>query len=185
MERSPVVAPPRRAGAAAAPPHASIFLRGRPSRMDQERNRSAPPAAGETDPRPRSQIGMTIPRHVTMGVPWIKVCVGLRQRREVRQMARELDLGPDAVVGKLIAVWGWFDGETADGKLPGVSLEDVDAVAECPKFGAAMVHCGWLTETCGQTCGLAVDNFERHMGRGGKRRALEALRKATKRNGSD
>src|SRR5262245_15219890 len=199
-DESAMATPPRHPSAAAPPAYADLFQRNRAARLDHRTDGIKPSApaqaeagaagavdhARQTRTRPATQSDhMSIPRHVTMGRAWIKINADLRQRREVLQIARELGLEPDMVVGKLVAVWCWIDGETADGKLPGMTLADVDAVAEHAGFAAAMLHCKWLSETCGQTCGLFVNNFDRHMGRGGKRRAMEALRRAASRNGSN
>jgi hypothetical protein len=53
-----------------------------------------------------------------MAGDWIKFDTSTPDKPEVFEMAAELGIDPDAVVGKLLRVWKWFDQQTTDGNAP-------------------------------------------------------------------
>lgn len=115
-----------------------------------------------------------------MAGDWIKMRTDLHDDAEVRQIARELDLGGDlfAVVGRLHRIWGWADRQTADGIVKGIVPSDIDALVGTPGFASAMNKVGWLVCT---TKGIRFPHFTRHSGQSAKRRADDQLRKARSR----
>lgn len=110
-------------------------------------------------------------------MPWIKCSAELFDKREVLVIARALGVRRHEVVGACLHFWAWADAETLDGFVPGVTLADVDRVAELAGLGQQLVHCDWLKENpVGKPVGLLLINFERHMGRSAKARSLAARR---------
>ena len=57
-----------------------------------------------------------------MAGDWIKFELTTMDKPEVCQIADVAGIDPDAVVGKLMRVWGWFDQQTEDGNAPSLSL---------------------------------------------------------------
>lgn len=104
---------------------------------------------------------------------WLKMGVDLPEKPEVWQIALRCALDPDAVVGKLLKVWRWFDSHTENGNAVGVTVSIIDHVATATGFGDAMVACGWLEVT---DDGLSLPKFDRHNGETAKKRALTAKR---------
>jgi hypothetical protein len=113
-----------------------------------------------------------------MAGDWLKIEVALPDKPEVWQIAGILGIDPDAVVGKLLKVWRWFDSHTEDGNANGVTYLLVDAKAGVTGFAEAMSLCGWL-EQKGSV--LSLPNFDRHNGKTAKNRALTAVRVANSR----
>lgn len=113
-----------------------------------------------------------------MAGDWIKVETCLPDKPEVWQIAGMLGLDPDAVLGKLLRVWGWFDAHTKDGNAHGVTFSLVDRVACVTGFAEAMMLAGWL-EQDGSV--MSLPNFSRHNGKTAKNRALTNDRVASSR----
>lgn len=106
---------------------------------------------------------------------WIKLDVSLPEKPEVWQIAGILGIEPDAVVGKLIKVWRWFDAHTEDGNAASVTYALVDSISGVTGFAEAMALCGWLVQS---GSALSLPNFDRHNGKTAKNRALTAKRVA-------
>ena len=53
---------------------------------------------------------------------------------------------PDAVVGRAVSVWEWFDKHTVDGNAHGVTFSIVDRLVGVTGFGEAMPFAGWLEQ---------------------------------------
>ena len=106
---------------------------------------------------------------------WIKFDIGTSEKPEVWQIAGQLSLDPDSVVGKLLRVWAWFDEHTTDGNAPSVTKALLDSKLRVIGFCDAMVGCGWMLESNGQ---ISLPNFDRHNGHTAKNRALSAKRAA-------
>lgn len=117
-----------------------------------------------------------------MAGDWIKVQSALPDKPEVWQVSHITGIEPDAVVGKLVRVWIWFDAHTTDGNAVGVTFALLDSVAGATGFGEAMANSGWLTVN---DDGLSLPNFDRHNGETAKSRALGAKRAAKRRARSD
>jgi len=90
-------------------------------------------------------------------------------------MAGALGIDADAVVGKLIRVWGWFDKHTEDGNAVGVTFSLLDRISGVTGFAEQMELCGWLTQS-GHV--LSIPKFDHHNGKTAKNRALTAKRVA-------
>lgn len=114
-----------------------------------------------------------------MAGDWMKITCDLSDKPEVHQMAGVLNIDPDAVVGKLIRVWSWFDKNTADGHAVGVTKALLDRLTFCDGFATAMLQVGWLGSD-EQT--LAIPNFDRHNGETAKSRALAQKRQQKSRS---
>jgi hypothetical protein len=118
-----------------------------------------------------------------MSIGWIKVMTDLPEKPEVWEMAGILQIESDAIVGKLIKVWRWFDAHTVDGNARGVTCALVDSITGVTGFGEAMSLVGWLTQ---DGSFLKLPHFDRHNGKTAKNRALTAIRVAShKAKGND
>jgi hypothetical protein len=112
---------------------------------------------------------------------WIKFETCTSDKPEVWQIAQSLDIDPDAVVGKLLRVWAWFDEQTEDGNAPSVTKALLDRNVGVTGFVTSMLQVGWMVEEDGQ---LSIPNFGRHNGDTAKKRALTAKRVSESRGNS-
>lgn len=117
-----------------------------------------------------------------MAGDWLKVEVSLPDKPEVWQIAGILGIDPDAVVGKLIRVWRWFDAHTESGNAVGVTYALLDRHAGVTGFAEAMAMAGWLVE---RGSDVSIPHFEWHNGKTAKNRALTAKRAASHREKSN
>lgn len=117
-----------------------------------------------------------------MAGDWIKMQINLGDKPEVIAIAARLNLDVDAVVGKLLRVWGWFDQHTIDGNAVGVTYSFLDRVTNVTGFAEQLALVGWLEEN-GAT--LSVPKFDRHNGKTAKNRALTNERVAKTRTKSN
>jgi hypothetical protein len=116
-----------------------------------------------------------------MAGEWIKVQCSTPDKPEVLRIARELCIDRDAVFGKLMLLWMWFDRNSVDGVVDGAVDGDVDALVRYAGFADVMRKVGWLKDTADGP-GLYLPNFDRHNGETAKRRALSNRRQAKWRN---
>jgi hypothetical protein len=116
-----------------------------------------------------------------MAGDWMKIELELPDKPEVHAIAGMLNIDPDAVVGKLVRVWQWFDKHTTDGNAFGVTCLLPDRITGVTGFGEAMMFVGWLEQ---QDNNLVMPKFDRHTSASAKQRALTAKRVAKTRNGS-
>ncbi|MFO0898952.1 MAG: hypothetical protein U0836_16130 [Pirellulales bacterium] len=87
----------------------------------------------------------------------------------------------EEVVGLLVGFWLWASGETADGKLPGLSCHAlVTVVGATEDFWRAVVRAGWLVEGDGF---LRIPRADHWLTKGAKARLQAALRKQKQRAG--
>jgi hypothetical protein len=112
---------------------------------------------------------------------WIKFDTSTSDKPEVWFIAEQLSIDPDAVVGKLLRVWAWFDDHTEKGNAPSVTKALLDRRVGVSGFCAAMIAAGWMVEDGGV---LSVPNFDRHNGKTAKSRCLTAKRVANHKNGN-
>lgn len=112
-----------------------------------------------------------------MAGEWIKIEAATADKPEVLRMARLLKIDQDAVFGKLVRLWSWFDSNSVDGVVDGAVDADVDRLCHCSGFAAACISVGWL-EFDPATERLTLPNFERHNGETAKKRALKNRRQA-------
>jgi hypothetical protein len=110
-----------------------------------------------------------------MGVSWIKFETSTSDKPEVWQIADRLGIDPDAVVGKLLRIWAWFDDQTESGNAPLTVGALLDRKVGVSGFVNAMILAGWMHEKNGV---LTLPNFDRHNGETAKSRALTAKRVA-------
>lgn len=118
-----------------------------------------------------------------MAGDWIKVEHATPDKPEVLRMARELCIDRDAVFGKVMLVWMWFDKNSCNGVVDGAVDADVDAVVRHQGFANLLRSVGWL-KTLPNGVGLEVPNFYRHNGETAKKRAQSNRRQSRWRNAS-
>lgn len=116
-----------------------------------------------------------------MAGDWIKFELTTMDKPEVCQIADLADIDPDAVVGKLMRVWGWFDQQTEEGNAPSVSKKLLDRIVGVTGFCEHMKSVGWMVEADGL---ISLPHFERHNGKTAKNRALTARRVSNHKNGN-
>lgn len=110
-----------------------------------------------------------------MAGDWIKFEKATPDKPEVWAIAEALGIDPDAVVGKLLRVWAWFDEQSESGNAPSVTKALLDRKVGVPGFCDAMTRCGWMNDD-GEV--VSLPNFGRHNGKTAKSRALTAKRVA-------
>lgn len=118
-------------------------------------------------------------------LPWVKARVGLERDPVVLFMASRLKRHRKYVVGCWLALWAWSDGVTEDGRLPGLTPTDIDAVVEHRGFAAAAMafpEHPWIEV---RPWGLLLPRYDRHNGVSAKGRALDAERKRRARLDAD
>jgi len=104
-----------------------------------------------------------------MAGDWIKLQKDTPDKPEVLAIASRMNLDPDAVVGKLVRIWSWFDTHTVDGNALSVTYALLDRLAGITGFAEQMSFVGWLNQE-GHV--LSLPNFEYHNGETAKKRAL-------------
>ena len=97
-----------------------------------------------------------------MAGDWIKFEIGTPDKPEVWEIAANLEIDPDAVVGKLLRVWSWFDQHTEDGNARSVTKLLLDRLVGVSGFCNAVIATGWMVEEGGE---LTLPNFDRHNGK--------------------
>lgn len=110
-----------------------------------------------------------------MAGDWIKFELTTLDKPEVCQIADLADIDPDAVVGKLMRVWGWFDQQTENGNAPSVSKKLLDRLVGVTGFCEHMKSVAWMIELDGV---ISLPHFDRHNGKTAKNRLLTAKRVA-------
>jgi hypothetical protein len=116
-----------------------------------------------------------------MAGDWIKFEKATIEKPEVYEMAGILEMDPDAVIGKLLRVWSWFDTQSENGNAKCNAIGNahvtvcalLNRIVGVTQFTDAMVQVGWL-EIDDQI--VKIPNFERHNGKSAKTRALTARR---------
>lgn len=111
-----------------------------------------------------------------MAGDWIKFELTTLDKPEVCQIADLADIDPDAVVGKLMRVWAWFDQQTEDGNAPSVSKKLLDRSVGVTGFCEHMKAVQWMVEADGV---ISLPHFDRHNGKTAKNRLLTAKRVAS------
>ncbi|MGN0885704.1 MAG: hypothetical protein ACI4RT_01775 [Candidatus Spyradenecus sp.] len=106
---------------------------------------------------------------------WIKVETATKDKPELIRMSRLLGCSRMEVLGLLVAFWSTCDNLTADGVFPGLTREEIDVMANCERFGEALILVGWAEETAE---GFRLSNFAKHNGATAKKRAEVAARVA-------
>lgn len=114
-----------------------------------------------------------------MAGDWMKIELELPDKPEVHEIAGILNIDPDAVTGKLIRVWSWFNKQTTNGNANGVTFSLLDRITCVTGFGEAMMFVGWIEQNDKVLC---MPKFERHTSESAKTRALTAKRVNKKRS---
>ena len=117
-----------------------------------------------------------------MAGDWIKIEHALPDKPEVMEIANSLRIDADAVVGKLIRVWTWFDIHTENGNANVTMTALLDRYTGVTGFVTEMQKVGWITENSGV---LTINKFERHNGQTAKNRANTNRRVAKLRKCND
>lgn len=117
-----------------------------------------------------------------MAGDWIKLQKDTPDKPEVLAIASRMNLDPDAVVGKLVRIWSWFDTHTVDGNAMSVTYALLDRLAGVTGFAEQMTFVGWLNQE-GHV--LSLPNFEYHNGETAKKRALGKNRQEKHRSNDD
>lgn len=107
------------------------------------------------------------------GDPRVIRMAGLLAGATLPGMAATVGIDEFGVVGRLHAVWSWFDAHSHAGSVTGVALASLDRIAQCDGFARAMCAVGWLEEKDGV---LSIPNFDKHNGGGARQRAQNADR---------
>ena len=116
-----------------------------------------------------------------MAGDWIKFELCTLDKPEVCQIAEWAGIDPDAVVGKLMRVWGWFDQQTDNGNAPSVTKKLLDRLVGVNDFCDYMKLVDWMVEEEGV---ISLPHFDRHNGKTAKNRALTARRVAGHKSGN-
>lgn len=103
-----------------------------------------------------------------MAGDWIKVQKDTPDKPEVLAIAARLNLDPDAVTGKLIRIWSWFDTHTTDGNALSVTFSFLDRMTGVTGFAEQVAIAGWLEQNGSM---LTLPNFSNHNGETAKKRA--------------
>jgi hypothetical protein len=119
-----------------------------------------------------------------MAGEWIKVELATPDKPEVLRLARILKIDKDAVFGKLIRLWAWFDRVSVDGRVDGAVSSDVDAMCHHDGFAVAAKAVGWL-DYDDEAEWLLLPKFDRHNGETAKQRGLKNERQARWRANKD
>lgn len=110
-----------------------------------------------------------------MALNWIAIERATIDKPELLRIARKLKLSSDAVLGKLVRLWFWFDSHSVDGRVDGVVSTDIDRLVDARGFAQTLSSVGWLQiDEKRQT--IVMPNFERHHGKSAKKRALATKR---------
>lgn len=125
--------------------------------------------------------GFLLPLRIMAG-EWIKINKSLPRDPRVICMASALKADRFRTVGGLVAAWCLFDEQTEDGVLEGYTPELLDEVVGFPGLAEGMESVGWLVVGQGF---LEMPRFEEHNSKSAKRRAQEAVRKASARKAED
>lgn len=116
-----------------------------------------------------------------MSGDWIKMRVNLWDDPRVGRVCDLTGAKEAAVIGSLYWLWTTADQHSADGILPGLSMQQIDRKTGLRGFAAALVAIGWLAD---HPEGVRVVHFDEHNGASAKKRAETARRVANHRYGN-
>lgn len=114
-----------------------------------------------------------------MAGDWIKFQKDTPDKPEVLAIAARMGMDPDAVVGKLIRIWSWFDTHTTNGNALSVTYSFLDRLTGVTGFSEHVALVGWLEQNGSE---LSLPNFEYHNGETAKKRAMGKNRTEKHRN---
>jgi hypothetical protein len=104
-----------------------------------------------------------------MAGDWIKLQKDTPDKPEVLAIAARLGIDQDAVVGKLVRIWSWFDTHTTDGNALSVTFSFIDRLTGVTGFAEQVALVGWLEQKGHE---LTLPNFDFHNGETAKKRAM-------------
>ena len=109
---------------------------------------------------------------------WIPWEVGLEKKREIIVISRHMGVSVLEAASMCMMVWVWAQGESVDGLIPNLTIDDVSLAVGIQGIGKAMAAAGWIVESEG--C-IQFPNWERFNGRPAKARLIDAERKRKER----
>jgi hypothetical protein len=104
-----------------------------------------------------------------MAGDWIKMRIDLPDDPAVILISSRLGIPRDAVVGKLLRLWGWASRNTTNGCALGATELFVDELTSAAGFAAAMRAATWLKA---DNESIEFPKFDTHMSQSAKRRAV-------------
>jgi len=113
-----------------------------------------------------------------MASDWIPVRVDIHDDPAVVAASIATGADVDAIVGKLVRLWGWASRQTKNGNARGVTEMWLDHFVALEKFSESLTSSGWLSVT---DQGIRIPKFDRWMSQTAKQRALTARRVAKNR----
>lgn len=116
-----------------------------------------------------------------MAGDFVMVQFATPRKPEVLRMASILEVPPAQAFGLCVITWMWFDEQSEDGHVSGVTPVTLDAVVGHVGFSDALRQVGWLNVRDGA---LQLPNFDRLMGESSKKRAKDAKRQQKHRHKS-
>lgn len=108
-----------------------------------------------------------------MAGDWIKLEFVTPEKPEVYEIAGNLGVTPNEVIGGLVRMWIWANAHSENGDALSVTKRALDSVAHLDGLADAMLRVGWLREKNGR---FSVPHFERHNTESAKKRAQTAKR---------
>lgn len=121
-----------------------------------------------------------------MAGDWLPMRLDLREDPAVIQMADQMQVREEIIVGYLHAVWSWLSRQCHDGTVTGVTLLSLGRVLNLPGFPELMRDAGWLIE-CQSPDGkpqIEVPNWDRWLSQSAKTRVKASQRQQKRRNES-
>jgi hypothetical protein len=116
-----------------------------------------------------------------MAGDWIKMRGNLWDDPRVTCLVDLTDSSEALVVGALYWLWTTADQHTEDGRMPGLTLRQIDRKTGVQGIGNALVAVGWLEESEGS---VTLLHFDEHNGESAKKRCQTAKRVAKHRSGN-
>ncbi len=113
-----------------------------------------------------------------MSLEWIKIRKDLPGDPNVALIAKACDISIAETILALITFWSWADSHSIDGKDMTVSPEFIDDMVRVRFFSASLADTNWLEVSDGT---VTIPNFEVHLSKSAKRRALDQKRKSKER----
>jgi len=114
-----------------------------------------------------------------MAGDWIKMRCNLWDDPRVTRLCDLTETAEATVIGALYWLWAMADQHTEDGRLPGMTLRQIDRKTGVAGFASALVDVGWLAA---DGDGIEIRGFEEHNGASAKKRCQTAQRVASARS---
>ena len=117
-----------------------------------------------------------------MAGDWIKMRIDLMEDPAVMQMADELGVREEAIVGYCHALWSWVSRQCHADTVTGVTLTSLGRRINLPGFPEMMCDVGWLEyDDTGDRPVIRIPNWDRHLSQSAKKRGIDAIRQAKRR----